>query len=110
MQTRRRTVYHEGTKRHEDAKIMYPGHFVTLRVLRVFVMIRGTYAESAARLDLLRFNSCVVVLERADAQALLAQRTDRLHRRRRAGERGDARDLVHHRRAAHRAIVEERFA
>ena len=35
-------------------------------------------ARTALRLDLLRGNSCVVVLQRADAEALFAQRANRL--------------------------------
>ena len=62
------------------------------------------------RLDAARGNSCVVVLQRADAEALFAQRPDRLDRRGGAGERGDARHFVHHRGATDGAIVEERVA
>ena len=62
------------------------------------------------RVFVVRARCRVVVLQRADAEALLAQRADRADGGGGAGERGDARHLVHHRGAADRAIVEERLA
>src|SRR5580765_5655493 len=50
-----------------------------------------------ANLDLFRLNPRVIILQRADAEALLAERANRLDGGRRARERGNARHLVHHR-------------
>ena len=71
VQASGRQRHHEATKDTKDTKA--PGLKTScLRALRVFVMNRRRrVAESALRLDLLGGNSCVVVLQRADADALL---------------------------------------
>src|SRR5881398_1971296 len=48
------------------------------------------------RLGSRRGNSCVVVLQRADAESFLPQRANRLDRGGGARQRGDAGDFVHH--------------
>jgi hypothetical protein len=54
-------------------------------------------------------NSCVKSCS-ARTPAVLTHSADGSDRRRGAGERGDTRDLVHHRRPANSAVVEERLA
>src|SRR5437660_361404 len=73
-------------------------------------MKRGGIAETALGSDLLRRNSRVVVLERADAETFLSQSADGLDGSGRAGERRDAWHFLHHRGAPDRAVVEERLA
>src|SRR5262249_60193128 len=68
------------------------------------------FAVSTRALNLLGGNSCVVVLQRADAEAFLPKTSDRADGGGGAGERRDAGDLVHHRGAPDDAVVEERLA
>src|ERR1051326_6655206 len=52
----------------------------------------------------------VGILKSANAGGLFAERANRADGGGRARQRRDARDLVHHRGAPHRAVVEERLA
>src|SRR5262245_45589449 len=68
------------------------------------------WTVSANRTRKLLHDAGVVVLQRANADAVLSDGTDGAHRCGRARERRDARHFVEHRRAAQRPVVEVRRA
>src|SRR5437867_11188697 len=82
------TAHHEGTKTHEASVLK------ELRVLRGSSCLRENpwnVAETARRSGPLSGSFCVVILQRADADALLAQTPNGAHRGGGACQGGDAR-------------------
>src|SRR5260221_14175582 len=76
-------------KRTKHTKALDPNRFVSFVIFVSFVgaLKRCKYCQL---LHFLSRNSCVVVLQRADAEALLPQPADGADRGGGAGERGDA--------------------
>src|SRR5262249_23550116 len=94
------------SRRHEGQEVSW---IKDLRVLRGFVMKAAEMVETSSSLDVLRRNSCVVVLQGPDAETFLTQPPNGLYGRCCARKRRDAGHFLHHRGAPDQTVVEEGF-